>query len=597
MIEPPNQILEYLRLAGFYGVARVGQFDYDRSLVSALVERWRPETHTFHTTRGECTITLEDVAIQLGLPCVGMPVIGKTDFNWQDVCEWLLGVRPPADRILGQRLLMNWLEEHFNHLPDDADDVQVQQFTRAYILRLIGGYLMPDRSCTRVYLMYLPLLYNLEEVGNFSWGSAVLAHLYRELCNATNPTEDGIGGCLSLLHLWAWDRFPTLAPQQPVSPDPQSNIYPLLPPLGFRWKNVGQNPRPSVTSLRQYRSLLDRMTDDDIIWQPYESFEVRQLIPEYCLATPEIWLASVPLICFHIIEWHHPDCVLRISTNWTEEYSNFIEAWNRWPHAVVDAPLALGELDRTSEYMQWYWRHTRRWIQRVSGDTGYVADIAEQLYRLTINSRSTCSDCIDYRERVARDQRNILLAVREQRFNMNSQPAPPPVELPRPQIPRDRPSKRRGGYLSTQPPIVNENLSEQEPQNFSHFDNIPVSSSPITSSNPTHFYPHHMPSSSTLSHSDSPNPPQFQSFMSLFDDPALFIDQYNTSSFEQGGPSNEAFVTPRQSISLAESPWFDLNTSTTQTNETLDQTQEVNIQQRPQRARRRPRCGTGSHYL
>ncbi|XP_028769955.1 serine/threonine-protein phosphatase 7 long form homolog [Neltuma alba] len=420
MIEPPNQILEYLRLAGFYGVARVGQFDYDRSLVSALIERWRPETHTFHTTRGECTITLEDVAIQLGLPCVGMPVIGKTDFNWQDVCEWLLGVRPPADRILGQRLLMNWLEEHFNHLPDDADDVQVQQFTRAYILRWDWRVL---------------IIITFMGMGSFSYASTT---------------------------------------QQPVSPDPQSNIYPLLPPLVS-----GQNPRPSVTSLRQYRSLLDRMTDDDIIWQPYESSEVRQLIPEYCLATPEIWLASVPLICFHIIEWHHPDRVLRqfgrqqpipvmpvhlgnyhtiqlrgrISTNWTEEYSNFIEAWNRWPHAVVDAPLALGELDRTSEYMQWYWRHTRRWIQRVSGDTGYVADIAEQLYRLTINSRSTCSDCIDYRERVARDQRNILLAVREQRFNMNSQPAPPPVELPRPQIPRDRPSKRRGGYLSTQPPI------------------------------------------------------------------------------------------------------------------------------------------------
>ncbi|XP_028806137.1 serine/threonine-protein phosphatase 7 long form homolog [Neltuma alba] len=346
MIEPPNQILEYLRLAGFYGVARVGQFDYDQSLVSALVERWRLETHTFHTTRGECTITLEDVAIQLGLPCVGMPVIGKTDFNWQDVCEWLLGVRPPADRILGQRLLINWLEEHFNHLLDDADDVQVQQFTRAYILRLIGGYLMLDRSCTMVYLMYLPLLYNMEEVGNFSWGSAVLAHLYRELCNATNPTEDGIGGCLSLLHLWAWDRFPTLAPQQPVSPDPQSNIYPLLPPLGFRWKNVGQNPRPK--------------------WHHPD-----RVLRQFGRQQP------IPVMPVHLGNYHTIQLRGRISTNWTEEYSNFIEAWNRWPHAVVDAPLALGELDQTSEYMQWYWRHTRRWIQRVSGDTGYVADIAE----------------------------------------------------------------------------------------------------------------------------------------------------------------------------------------------------------------------------
>ncbi|XP_028771248.1 serine/threonine-protein phosphatase 7 long form homolog [Neltuma alba] len=238
MIEPPNQIFEYLRLAGFYGIVCVGQFDYDWSLVSVLVEKWRPETHTCHTTCGECTITLEDVVIQLGLPCVGMPVIEKIDSNWQDVCEWLLGVRPPVDRIHGQRLLMNWLEEHFNHSPDDANDVQVQQFTRVYILRLIGGYLMLDRSDTRVYLMYFPLLYNLEEVENFSWGSAVLAHLYRELCNVTSPTKDGIGGCLLLLHLWAWDRCPVLASQQPVSPYSQSDIYPFLPFLGFRYAEI-----------------------------------------------------------------------------------------------------------------------------------------------------------------------------------------------------------------------------------------------------------------------------------------------------------------------------------------------------------------------
>ena len=57
-IDPPIEIFEYLRVSRFYGVARVGQFDYDRSLVSALFERWRPETHTFYTTLGECPITL-----------------------------------------------------------------------------------------------------------------------------------------------------------------------------------------------------------------------------------------------------------------------------------------------------------------------------------------------------------------------------------------------------------------------------------------------------------------------------------------------------------------------------------------------------------
>ena len=40
----------------------------DRSLLSALVDRWRPETHTFHLPCGE---TLQDVAMLLGLPITG----------------------------------------------------------------------------------------------------------------------------------------------------------------------------------------------------------------------------------------------------------------------------------------------------------------------------------------------------------------------------------------------------------------------------------------------------------------------------------------------------------------------------------------------
>ncbi|KAF7802236.1 serine/threonine-protein phosphatase 7 long form-like protein [Senna tora] len=111
------------------------------SLISALVERWRPETHTFHTTQGECTITLEDVAIQLGLPCTRMVVTGLTEMNWSALCEELLGIIPPPNKLAGQRLSLAWLAENFTDLAEDANDAQVQQFARAYILRLIGEVL------------------------------------------------------------------------------------------------------------------------------------------------------------------------------------------------------------------------------------------------------------------------------------------------------------------------------------------------------------------------------------------------------------------------------------------------------------------------
>ena len=43
----------------------------DRSLLLALVDRWRPETHTFHFPCGEMAPTLQDVAMLLGLPISG----------------------------------------------------------------------------------------------------------------------------------------------------------------------------------------------------------------------------------------------------------------------------------------------------------------------------------------------------------------------------------------------------------------------------------------------------------------------------------------------------------------------------------------------
>ncbi|KAL8540356.1 hypothetical protein ACS0TY_001820 [Phlomoides rotata] len=40
---------------GFYGPARCGYYRLDRHLITALVERWYPETHTFYFPVGEVT--------------------------------------------------------------------------------------------------------------------------------------------------------------------------------------------------------------------------------------------------------------------------------------------------------------------------------------------------------------------------------------------------------------------------------------------------------------------------------------------------------------------------------------------------------------
>ena len=43
-------------------------------MVSAFVERWQPETNTFHMPLGEMTITLDDMSTVLGIPVTGKAV-------------------------------------------------------------------------------------------------------------------------------------------------------------------------------------------------------------------------------------------------------------------------------------------------------------------------------------------------------------------------------------------------------------------------------------------------------------------------------------------------------------------------------------------
>ncbi|MBA0689156.1 hypothetical protein Goari_006895 [Gossypium aridum] len=117
----------------------------DPKLISALVERWRPKTHTFHLSCGECTIILEDVQLQLGLP-MNESVVTRSvqSANWGTVCYELLGVVP--EMITGGRIEMARLRNNFVKLAKDSTKERRVQYAWTYILQIIWGILMPDKS-------------------------------------------------------------------------------------------------------------------------------------------------------------------------------------------------------------------------------------------------------------------------------------------------------------------------------------------------------------------------------------------------------------------------------------------------------------------
>ncbi|XP_017622052.1 protein MAIN-LIKE 2-like [Gossypium arboreum] len=180
-------------------------FDLRYDLIFALVERWSPETHTFHLLCGECTVTLEDVALHFGLPIDGNVVTGVSAIAEPDaLCCSLLRASPDDDESNFSELKFTWLKANFEHLLVNATEEELMCAARAYIMHIIGGVLMPNSNNNKVHLQYLPLLAYLSNVRSYSWGSAVLAMLYRELCRTTKPDTVDIGGCLVLLQSWVF---------------------------------------------------------------------------------------------------------------------------------------------------------------------------------------------------------------------------------------------------------------------------------------------------------------------------------------------------------------------------------------------------------
>ncbi|XP_012458145.2 protein MAINTENANCE OF MERISTEMS-like [Gossypium raimondii] len=195
-----DRLLSYLELARFGSVALIRSSDLHFDLLSALVEQWRPETHTFHFPCGECTVTLEDVAVQLGLPIDGSPVTRVSSFTDPTaVCYQFLGESPEDGDKYFSGIKFTWLKAKIRQLSATATEGELMYVARAYIMHMIGAVLMPDVNDDCVHLSYLPLLADFSTTRSYSCGSAVLATHYRELCRAIEPQVKDIDGCLILL--------------------------------------------------------------------------------------------------------------------------------------------------------------------------------------------------------------------------------------------------------------------------------------------------------------------------------------------------------------------------------------------------------------
>ncbi|QHO15496.1 uncharacterized protein DS421_10g295410 [Arachis hypogaea] len=328
-----DRYVPYLQMAGLYHLARLNDrwFRLDEALVSAFVERWRPEMHTFHMPFGECTITLQDG--------------GRPAWVW---FQELLGVIPPPSQVQKYAVNCSWFQETFGECLEEADEETVRRYARAYIMMLLGTQLFADKSIR--WLLYIA---RLEEMGTYSWGSAALAWLYRCMCRVANKHIVKLAGPLQLLQSWIFWRFPRFLSLQGMRRS--AGHW----PRGYNPSGSEKGPRVQMWRLR-----IDRLQDREFIWMPYSSPDVLQVVHPEVLEPRHmaLWRSVTALIYFAVIEWHQIDRDGRGGDQW---FPYYLQKWHLLWDSRAESVLRFDIIvdpGPSHEFLEWWSQHGKRFL-------------------------------------------------------------------------------------------------------------------------------------------------------------------------------------------------------------------------------------------
>ncbi|XP_058751705.1 protein MAIN-LIKE 1-like [Vicia villosa] len=236
----PRQMNDWLVASGLSSLQYTSLARVDTHLLSAFVERWHPETSSFHISFGEMTITLDDVSCLLHVPIRGElvdPDFVVTDYDTIHNAVELFGVSlseasEEASSVRGPYYKLDWLKQVFEQ------QRAANNFTgamRAYMMLLLGCTILADKTFTLVEAKYLPLLRDLNTCGRYCWGAAALC--------------------------WIHEYFPTVG---------KRGTYGLCGIDSLMARAMKWEYRQGTQKVADIRIVLDQLTPHDIVWRPFE---------------------------------------------------------------------------------------------------------------------------------------------------------------------------------------------------------------------------------------------------------------------------------------------------------------------------------------
>ncbi|XP_058784701.1 protein MAIN-LIKE 1-like [Vicia villosa] len=250
----------------------------------------------------------------LGIPVAGKVVNGAVQ-QANALCEQALGIDliEGDEGAKGHGINLKALKEYYKAfcLNENSSEKMKLMKTRCYLMLLFGNVLFPESTGNTANFMYLRLLLDVDKVGQYSWGSTVLAMLYQSLCKSAKKDSCTFYGC-ALLFIWR--------PYLELDHEPNAKDAAI-------WT--------AKTTILRY-NIVEMHHIDRVKLQ----FGMHQGIPD-----PPTDLG----------EWH----MKRVNHQWSvQTWKEFAPEWRRmWKNCsdhVLNLPVSDIEMKPSRQYMSWY---------------------------------------------------------------------------------------------------------------------------------------------------------------------------------------------------------------------------------------------------
>ena len=136
------------------------------------------------------TVMLRDISMISDLPIEGNPLFMSTDSDWwREQMHALIGMVPlePPEPVVEDKKKervtagapFTWIAWNFANCPEDTNEDEVKTYAHVYMWYVISRTMFADGTDKNAPWMWLKALIVFDS--KWSWGSATLAYLYRQV--------------------------------------------------------------------------------------------------------------------------------------------------------------------------------------------------------------------------------------------------------------------------------------------------------------------------------------------------------------------------------------------------------------------------------